>query len=345
MATLVRTALLLMALSIATTAHAGPSPHLVDLHVDLAYQIHVHGRHIDDGSAPTSPERVRRGNVRRVVLPLFVTDAWKLTPAEARTAYEATYRSLIDAVRSDGTKTWAEPGSSSSNGVRGLLAFEGADGFADDPNTLLPWIKRGACLIGLVHTRTNALAGSSSDPRSKARTVGLTARGERLVRFTYQHDALIDIAHASDQAVDHIAAIASQMRAPLVCSHTGVRARKNIHRNISDQQLAWIAASNGVVGIDLHSGHIGSKAGERATLDDFVEHLEHAVRVAGIDHVAIGSDLDGGIVEPIDSDGAATWPRLVRKLELRGWTPVQIEKVFHRNAERVLSRCMRRSPR
>lgn len=157
-----------------------------------------------------------------------------------------------------------------------------------------------------------------------------------MVRTAFAHGALVDIAHASDAAVRDIATIARSFHAPLICSHTGMRALKPIDRNVSDEILKWIAASGGVVGVDLHSGHIGSRAGMRATLDDFVRHLEHAVRIAGIEHVAIGSDLDGGISAPTDADGAATWPKVAETLRKRGWQEHRIAAVFHGNAERVL---------
>lgn len=313
------------------------SPRVVDLHVDLPYQVHVHGRSLDDPDAPTSPARLLGGKVDLLVMPLFVTDAWRLAPSQARVSYEATYRALSAAVSMSAHASLAPPATRVQGRVSTLLAFEGADGFADDPRALLAWIRRGACLIGPVHTRTNALAGSSSDPSRAARRIGLTPEGEAVVRLAYASGALVDTAHASDAAVLQIARIAKSFRAPLVCSHTGMRALKPIERNASDQQLRWIAASGGVVGVDLHSGHIGRHAGRRATLEDFVRHLEHAVRVAGVDHVAVGSDLDGGILPPADADGAATWPQVAVLLRERGWKEQELEAVFHRNAERVLS--------
>ena len=318
-----------------SNTHAQRAPRVADLHVDLPYQVHVHGRTLDDPKAPTSPARLRRGKVSLLIMPLFVVDAWRLPPSQVRASYDATYRALLGSMQTSPSAPLVLA-TRSEGRVSTLLAFEGADGFVDDPRALIPWIERGACLVGLVHTRTNGLAGSSSDPKSSARRVGLTSEGKALARLAYTSGALVDTAHASDAAVRDIVQIAKAYRAPLVCSHTGMRTLKPIERNISDEQLRWVSASGGVVGVDLHSGHVGRHAGRQASLDDFLRHLEHAVRIAGIDHVAIGSDLDAGILPPTDSDGAATWPQVANELRTRGWSQQDLDAVFHQNAERVL---------
>ncbi len=221
--------------------------------------------------------------------------------------------------------------------VATVLAFEGADGLVGDMAAIDAWIGRGARLFGIVHQRTNRLAGSSQEPARALRGVGLTAEGEAVVRRVYAAKGLVDVAHASDAAFDDIARIAGEAAMPLVDSHTGVRALVDIERNIDDGRLRAIAESGGVVGIDMHSGHIAPQPGDAATLRDVADHLEHAARIAGFDHVGIGSDLEGGIEPPADADGEATWPKLAGILRERGWSEAQIEAVFSGNARRVLA--------
>lgn len=323
---------------------------VVDLHVDLSYGVsnQIARAMSDDlpwrvdgwlATNAASPERLRRGGVALIVVPLFVGVTDSMSRAEVRRAYEEAYSDLGRAWQSSGTLL--PPGRAAGPGqVATVLAFEGADGFEDDPAAIDGWIGRGACLFGIVHAQTNRLAGSSQDPERARRAVGLTEAGEAIVRRVIAKGALVDVAHASDAAFDDVARIAREARAPIVDSHTGVRALVDIERNIDDARLRVIAASGGVVGIDLHSGHVSSRAGDAATLADVADHLEHAVKVAGIEHVAIGSDLEGGIEPPIDADGEATWPRLAAVLRERGWSDDRIEAVFSGNARRVLAlRC------
>ena len=314
------------------------SPSVVDLHVDLAFALHVRGRRVDDDSAETSAGRLRQGGVATLVLPLYVPSAHDRPSEEVRAVYESTHATLMGALRTGPFgDLFLPPAQPEQRGrISTVLAFEGADGFADDPNLLVPWIARGACLVGLVHFRTNALAGSSTEPASAKRAQGLTDAGELIVRTAYSHGALVDVAHASDETLRQVARVAKDFGAPLVDSHTGMRALKAIDRNLSDEGLALIAESGGVVGIDLHAGHTGSRRGMASTLDDVVAHVEHAVAVAGLEHVALGSDLDGGIVQPQGADGAAVWPKLAAKLRARGWSQEAIAALFGDNARRVL---------
>lgn len=310
---------------------------VLDLHVDLAYAL-TKGRGAGESAAAlqgaVSAERLRRGGVVGIVVPLFVEGADTMSPEQARKGYEEAFSALGRAWESG---VLVAPGKAAGDGqVATVLAFEGADGFAGDPTALDVWIERGARLFGIVHQRSNRLAGSSQEP-VRARRGGLTEEGEAVVRSVLVRGALVDVAHASDAAFDDIARIAREMGSPLVDSHTGVRALVDIERNLDDERLRAIAESRGVVGIDLHSGHVSPRPGEAATLRDVADHLEHAARIAGFDHVAIGSDLEGGIEPPADADGEATWPRLASILRERGWTVAQIGAVFSGNARRVLS--------
>jgi membrane dipeptidase len=298
------------------TACASPSLEVIDLHVDLPYRLRS-GVALDDADA--SPARLARGGVALVVLPLFVREAQTMEPAAVRAEYERTYAIAAQAPL----------------GVERLYAFEGADGFADRPTEYARWMARGACLVGLVHRRSNALAGSSQEP-DRARRTGLSDAGRTLVEAVYAAGGLVDVAHASDAAFDDIAAIARRRGAPLVDSHTGMRALVAIERNLDDARLREVAASNGVVGIDLHSGHLSRRPGFEASLDVVADHVLHAIAAAGGAHVALGSDLDGGITAPTDADGAASWPRLAAILRERGLDDDALAAVFHDNARRVL---------
>ncbi len=319
------------------SAQQTPVHEVVDLHVDLPFALHAQAKSLSDPDLEANLARLRRGHVAWLVLPLYVPDGWKRPTEHVARDYEATYSTLMRAIRTQATPLLLEPGAPPSPGrVRTTVAFEGADGLAGDTTAVARWADRGACVVGLVHSHTNALSGASMDPSPARRAVGLTPAGKELARAVYQAGALVDLAHMSDAAMSDTAAIAAEFGAPLIDTHTGVRALRHIARNIDDDHLRAVGLSGGVVGIDLHSGHVGAAAGEPATLDDVVRHIEHAARVAGPDHVAIGSDLDGQIEQPLDADGAATWPRLASKLRYQGWNEDRIAALFHRNAERVL---------
>ncbi len=301
---------------------APPVTPVVDLHVDWGYALHA--RH----ASPAAPgedaslARLRAGHVRALVIPLFVGGAEAMSPAGVRAEYDATYRDLLAA------RAELPPF---------VLAFEGADGFAGDPAAADVWVARGACFFGLVHSRANALGGASQDVRPEARARGLTAEGRVLAEHLVARGAVLDVAHASDAAAAELIAIAGSAGAPVVDSHTGMRGLRDTARNLGDAEARAIARTGGVIGISMHESHTGGRAGEAGTLDDVAAHVIYAVRVAGAGHVGIGSDFEGNITPPRDADGEASWPALAARLRARGLSAEDVERVMHRNAERVLA--------
>ncbi len=325
-------------------AHAAPEPSLrplgvVDFHVDLGWAAHAKSARLSDEKRDASLSRLVRGEVGTLVVPLYVSGAYAMPPAEARREYERTFDDAAALFARDGNGTILEPfaGGESTGKIRVRVSFEGADGFADAPEAAERWVARGVCLFGLVHSRSNALGGSSQDPSRDKRKLGLTAVGQDLARRLVAHGAVLDVAHASDKTADDLLAIAERANAPVIDSHTGARALVHIDRNLDDAHMVRVAHTGGVVALSLHSGHISQRPGEPATLDDVVAHAIHLRKIAGIDHMAIGSDLEGDILLPTGVEGAAVWPELARRLASNGFSEAELRKLFRENGERVFS--------
>ena len=119
----------------------------------------------------------------------------------------------------------------------------------------------------------------------------------------------------------------------MVCSHSSCRALCDHPRNLTDEQMRALAAKGGVVQVTMYSGFL-RKEGE-ATLDDFLAHLQHAIDVAGIDHVGIGTDFDGD-GKVIGCSSASQLRNITRELLRRGFTPADIEKIWGANWLRVM---------
>jgi membrane dipeptidase len=243
------------------------------------------------------------------------------------------YAAVLDEVEAELTRA-ARP-------VAIVYAFEGADGFADRPEALDAFAAKGACLLGLVHRRSSALGGASQEPDHAVRARGLTGAGRAVAERALADGMLLDVAHASDATFDDLAALAEAHGSPLVDSHTGMRALVAIDRNLDDARVRRIAASGGVVAIDVHGGHVGSVPGEAPTIEDVVAHVLRAIAVAGAEHAALGSDFGGGIVAPAEADGEAWWPLLAARLRARGVDQASLAAIFSGNARRVLGRCGR----
>jgi membrane dipeptidase len=313
---------------------------VTDLHVDLAAALEARPGALVTGEA--SLGELGAGGVARLVVPLTVPRAHGRPPAALRDAYARAEARLSVAIDGSGGALALGPVRPLEPGapIAVTLALEGAEGFVDAPRGLVAMLGRGLRLVGLVHARTNALAGASQEPDPGLRT-GLTPAGRALVEATYAAGGLVDLAHLSSRAFADVAALARAHRAPLVVSHTGVRALRDIERNLSDAELEAVAASGGCVGISLHAGHVGRTPGEPASLDDVALALTHAVRVAGPSAVSLGSDLEGGIELPRlaqgrAATGASVFPLLLARLSELGVAPPVLNAIAASNAERVL---------
>lgn len=185
--------------------------------------------------------------------------------------------------------------------------------------------------VTLLHLTSSRLGSTSSPLGGKA---GLTAYGKDYVRRLNAHKIFVDLAHISRagfwDAVD-----AHDRTQPFLVTHTGVSGAHPHWRNLDDAQLRAVAESGGTAGIMYHSEFLEGRTFS-GHLDALVRHIEHAVNVAGEDHVSLGSDWDGSIVTPRDMPTCLELPRLTHALLERGHSEQRIRKILGLNFLRVV---------
>lgn len=311
---------------------------VVDLHVDVPWQVHWKGR------APTLPEgdaridALRAGGVGGLVFPIYLPDKAHEDGAHIDDA-EATYATIQTIVAASPVflplgATKAEPGR-----ITSFLSIEGAGAFAADPSAIDRFIARGVRLVSPAHAKNTAFASSAT---GEPVDFGLTDLGKAFCARIYDHGALVDVSHVSDAAFADIAAIARAHGAPVVASHSNARALARHPRNLTDDQLRVIGATGGVAGLNFHAPFVTTSG--RATIDDVVRQALHMVKVAGIDHVALGSDFDGGIRAAAGLEDASRYPRLADALVAKGLSRDDVAKIFATNALRVLGWTAAKAP-
>jgi microsomal dipeptidase-like Zn-dependent dipeptidase len=209
----------------------------------------------------------------------------------------------------------------STHTVAGFLGAEGAQPLEGRLENLDELYAAGFRMMAPTHFTDTAIAGSAAG-MSKG---GLTVLGRQWVHAIESHHMLIDLAHASPSTLRNVTAMATR---PLIVSHTGVKGTCNNPRNLSDDELRAVARTNGVIGIGLwDTATCGSDAHAAARA------IHYAVNIVGADHVALGSDFDGGVTEPFDSSG---WPLLTDALLQEGISEQNIHKIMGENVVRVL---------
>ncbi|MGV8145759.1 MAG: dipeptidase [Alkaliphilus sp.] len=159
---------------------------------------------------------------------------------------------------------------------------------------------------------------------------GLTAFGREVVCEMNRLNMLIDVSHLSDQGFYDIAQISKM---PFIASHSNARAIKNHSRNLTDRMIKLIAEKGGVMGINFCAGFLGNTTISR--MEDKVEHIKHIKNIGGIDVIAIGSDYDGIDCE-LEIKNIGEMNKLAAELEKNGFSLDEIERIFFKNAERVI---------
>lgn len=168
------------------------------------------------------------------------------------------------------------------------IGIENGYGIGTDLHTIRRYHERGVTYITLCHTRNNAICDSSSDTTQL--WGGLSPYGRKVVKLMNKLGMLIDLSHASETTFWEVL---KRSKRPVFASHSSAKALFGHDRNLTDEQLRALARQGGVVQVCPCPDFLRKEL-KNATLTDFMHHLEHAIEVAGIDHVGIGTDFDGG---------------------------------------------------
>jgi membrane dipeptidase len=306
----------------------------IDLHADVVYQLVDHGRDPATGDGQWTVERARRGGLDAQIFPLWVPSRDE-DQAGSLKRHARAFREMVEA--SGGAlalvRTAAEiRARADAGGIGALLAIEGAQPLGDDPAHLDAYVEQGLRCLGLTWNQSNAFAESAAEPRTPH---GLTDAGRALVRRANDAGVLLDLAHASAETFWDTYRLS---RTPLLVSHTGLRARRDLPRNIDDLQLLALARTGGVVGIVWHSPFLVElPEGETAApLDALLAHYDHARAVGAVAALAIGTDLDGGIHPPQGLETVAELPALPAGLRAHGWSDDEIRGVLGETFLRLL---------
>lgn len=208
-------------------------------------------------------------------------------------------------------------GAADERPVVGLLHTEGLhaiEGKLENVDTLFA---HGFRMAGLAHFFDNEVAGSAHGVAKG----GLTPLGREVVRRMQTIGMLVDLAHSSPAAFDEALAAATK---PVVVSHVGVKATCAGPRNLSDEQLRALAANGALIGIGFWDGAICSSSPR-----DVAKAIRHAIDVAGLAHVALGSDWDGAVTTAI---GGASLAQLTQALLDANFTEAELRAVMGENA-------------
>ena len=209
-----------------------------------------------------------------------------------------------------------------------MFAIENGIALNHDITNVKHFAQRGVVYITLCHNGDNDICDSAKGCDTNH---GVSKFGEKVIREMNRQGIMVDLSHASEQSFYDALEIS---KTPIVCSHSNCKALCDVPRNLTDDQLKALAKRGGVAHITLYPGFL-RKEGE-ANIRDAIEHLNHAVRIMGIEHVGIGTDFDGdgGIIGMADSSEAINFTLALLKNK---YNERDIQKIWGGNWLRVMA--------
>lgn len=253
--------------------------------------------------------------------------------------------------------------------IASMIGVEGGHSIENSLSILRQLYAAGARYMTLTHSISLPWADSCTGDVISG---GLSPFGEEVVREMNRLGMLVDISHVSADCMRHVLRVT---KAPVIFSHSSAFAIANHPRNVPDDVLKLTKENGGVVMINffndfvhptdskrsvarskmkaelkekfpndeeaadvaLRKWELTHPRSDKCTLYDVVDHIDHIVKIAGVDHVGIGSDYDGVPVLPEQLEDVSTYPRITQEMLNRGYSEADVRKVMGENVLRVMA--------
>jgi membrane dipeptidase len=326
----------------AAPAPSGPTRDLLD--ATLSFDLHSHTglfKRISNDTLAGHRQSAESGRVKLIALtatsdaPVIARDRagglHAIREPKSGELYASMYRQIDALVAWSGAAGMPIVSSVTDAGapgppVRGILAVEGCDFLEGRIDRVQEAFDRGIRSLQLVHYRVNELGDIQTEPVVHG---GLTAFGKEAVREMNRLGIVIDVAHARFEVVRGVVETTTQ---PIILSHSNIMDSSSWVRFISPEHARLVAGTGGVIGA------MPIIFGRRSDdITGYVHHVSRLVDAAGIDHVGIGTDMDG-IGPSAIFTSYARWPSLAAALVDHGYRPEEAAKILGGNAQRVFRR-------
>jgi membrane dipeptidase len=264
---------------------------------------------------------------------------------------------LIDSV--DGIKAGLGSGR-----ISVLLGIENGSALEDNLDNVQHFHDRGVRYVTLVHSKNNHICDSSFDDAPEWH--GLSPFGRELIVRMNRVGMMIDVSHASDQALQQVLELS---QAPVVATHSSCRHfTPGWHRNLSDDMIRRIAQKGGVIQVNFGAMFVNSAVNAqfeilrkeilqhiqanhlqgpersryveqrwkqaplvKAHVGDVADHIDHIAKLTGVEHVGLGSDFDGITEVPVGLEDVSAYPNLIYELFKRGYGEQDLRRICGEN--------------
>ncbi|MCH2256642.1 dipeptidase [Alteromonas macleodii] len=349
---------------------------IVDGHIDVPYRVKEKWVDVTKATQDGDFDypRAVSGGLNAPFMSIYVPASLDNSPESTQLAHELI--DSVEAIVARAPDKFAiakSPSDVKAQFEKGLISLpmgmENGSPIQGDLANLTAFYERGIRYITLAHSQANHISDSSYDLRRKWK--GLSPFGKTLVGEMNNIGIMLDISHVSDDAFYQVIELT---KVPVIASHSSLRRfTPGFERNMDDEMIKKLGENGGVIMINFGSSFVSKEAGKwrsgltaarkalvekegedspklenfeenyrkevpypYSTLDEVLDHIDHVVKLIGVDHVGIGSDYDGvGDSLPIGLKDVASFPNLVQGLLDRGYSRTDIEKILSGNLLRV----------
>ncbi|XP_020622229.1 dipeptidase 1-like isoform X1 [Orbicella faveolata] len=208
--------------------------------------------------------------------------------------------------------------------IASMIGIEGGHAIDSSLDSLRMMYELGGRYMTLTHSCHTPWADSCT-PKNPEHN-GLTEFGKILIKEMNRIGMFVDMSHISHKTMNDVLDVT---KAPVIFSHSSAYALCNHTRNVPDDVLKRMPKNGGVVMVNFYNDYL--TCSPEAKLSDVADHIDYIKKVAGIDHVGLGSDYDGVPRVPVGLEDVSTYPKLVEELLRRGYSDEEASKVVGKN--------------
>ena len=304
----------------------------IDTHNDTALHLNNPNRGHSVTKGQVTFPMMREGGLDAAFFAIFIGQG-PLTEEGHATAKESAERELVNFINytkgQERVRIAHTANELINNKKEGYLsvvpALENGYPLGKDLSTLKHFYDLGVRAITLCHNKNNEICDASMD--TSARHGGLSPFGKEVVKEMNRMGIAIDVSHASVETLKDVLKVSSK---PVIATHSGVWSIKNHNRNLRDDEIKAIADKGGLIQIATGRFFLSDKPKEEVTVKDIADHIDHAVKIAGIEHVGIGTDFDGG-GGVVGLENVAKMKNITIELMRRGYTEYQLSRFWGEN--------------
>jgi membrane dipeptidase len=318
---------------------------IIDGHVDIPYRLWDNPEDISVRTEAGHFDYVRakEGGLDAPIMSIYI-------PSERENnGAKALADSLIDLVEGlaaanpDKFAIATSPDEIEEQFSRGLISLpmgmENGAPIEGDLENISHFYNRGIRYITLTHAKDNHICDSSYDTTRTWN--GLSPFGVEVVAEMNRVGIIVDVSHITDSSFYQVMRLS---KVPVFASHSSCRHfTPGFERNMADEMIKVLAEHDGVIQINfgsyfLHEDFQNKAEGDTTnitTVEMVADHIDHVVKLAGIDHVGFGSDFDGVGDLPAGLEDASQMPNLLAELLQRGYSDEDIAKICYQNTFRV----------